>query len=132
MKKILVAIAMSAFLTMSNAVWSHHAAEGIVSADIWLMVDGLLEDADSPHLDMDFTTMDTTSLVTSVTIPTEDVDDFVDAVYEGLDEMAGGAENVDVFTTDFDDGTTEVAIYEPIGSGQSQDVPEVPANDNPM
>jgi hypothetical protein len=40
------------FVVFVAPVWAHHAAEGIVSDEIWLMIDQNLEDAESPHLDM--------------------------------------------------------------------------------
>ncbi|HEY5775837.1 MAG TPA: hypothetical protein VIS57_07120 [Xanthomonadales bacterium] len=80
--------------------WSHHAAEGIVSDDIWQMIDGLLEEADSPHLSIDFDDVmdsmgvvtaagggeycagnndcgDRLLLVTSIVVPTIYVDDYM-------------------------------------------------------
>ena len=80
--------------------WSHHAAQGIVSDDIWQMIDGLLEEADSPHLNIDFDdVMDSMAvaavpgggdncsgdvdcggrllLVTSVVVPTQFVEDYM-------------------------------------------------------
>lgn len=54
MKRFLVPGLMILGVLFAAPVWSHHAAEGIVSDDIWQMIDGLLEDADSPHLNIDF------------------------------------------------------------------------------
>lgn len=54
MKRFLIPGLMFLGLMVTAPVWSHHAAEGIVSDDIWQMIDGLLEDANSPHLNIDF------------------------------------------------------------------------------
>ena len=60
MKNLLAALLVSTAFLFSTNSFSHHAAEGIVSDDIWQMVDDLLEAADSPHLDMEFTLLSNT------------------------------------------------------------------------
>lgn len=54
MKRLMVVIAVFFTMFFVAPAWSHHPAEGIVSDDIWQMVDDLLTDADSPHLYIDF------------------------------------------------------------------------------
>jgi len=100
MKRFLIPGLLFLGVLFSAPAWSHHAAEGIVSDDIWQMIDGLLEDADSPHLSIDFDdVMDSMAvaaapggsgdcsgnndcsgrlfLVTSIVVPTEYVDDYM-------------------------------------------------------
>lgn len=54
MKQLLILSLILLGMLFIAPAWSHHAAEGIVSDDIWQMVDDLLEEADSPHLTIDF------------------------------------------------------------------------------
>lgn len=42
------------FIVFVAPAWAHHAAEGIVSDEIWQMIDDRLEEAESPHLNIDF------------------------------------------------------------------------------
>jgi hypothetical protein len=42
------------FIVFVAPLWAHHAAEGIVSDEIWAMIDDNLVAVDSPHLDLDF------------------------------------------------------------------------------
>ncbi len=56
MKKALQATVIAALFTSVSA-FAHHPAEAIIDADIWAMIDQNLEDADSPHLDMDMDDM---------------------------------------------------------------------------
>lgn len=50
MKKLIIIIAMCFVAMLPVSVWSHPASEGKVSDEIWLMVDQLLVEANSPHL----------------------------------------------------------------------------------
>lgn len=52
MKRIIQGMAILGVMT-TTALWAHHAAEGIISDDIWQMIDDNLTEADSPHLDFD-------------------------------------------------------------------------------
>lgn len=54
MKRLMILTLIFLGILFVAPAWSHHPAEGIVSDDIWQMIDGLLEDADSPHLYIDF------------------------------------------------------------------------------
>ena len=133
--------------------FSHHPAQGIVSDDIWQMIDGLHEDADSPHLSIDFDdVMDSMGvaevpgagndcsgnddcggrmlLVTSFVVPTQYVDEYLIYVDFAVADAnrapsgntsSGTAYTLEVAVEDLDDGLTEIALYEPIGSGESQD-----------
>ena len=132
---------------------AHHPAQGIVSDDIRQMVDGLLEDADSPHLTMDFDdVMDSMGiasvpgggsdcsgdidcggrllLVTSIVVPTVYVEDYLIYIDFAVADSnrapsgnvsSGTALILDVVTEDLEGDLTEISLYEPIGSGESQD-----------
>ncbi len=56
MKKAIQIAALTSLLTSFSA-FAHHPAEAIIDAETWEMIDQNLEDADSPHLDLDFTAM---------------------------------------------------------------------------
>lgn len=60
MKKALQAAVIASLLTSLSA-FAHHPAEAIIDADTWAMIDQNLEDADSPHLDMDMDDMGSAS-----------------------------------------------------------------------
>jgi hypothetical protein len=55
MKKIVKAAVVASLLTSFSA-FAHHPAETIIDPDIWVMIDENMEEADSPHLDLDFST----------------------------------------------------------------------------
>ena len=79
MRKILAPLALLAFVAFSGAASAHHAAEGIVSDDIWEMIDDLLVSAGSPHLDLDFTMMGG-AVMTTVEVDASMVPDVLAAV----------------------------------------------------
>lgn len=60
MKKAIQAAVIASLLTSLSA-FAHHPAEAIIDADTWAMIDQNLEDADSPHLDLDFDDMGSAS-----------------------------------------------------------------------
>ncbi len=124
MKNFLMGSAILCAVFFAIPVWSHHAAEGIVTDEIWQMVDELLGDADSPHLNLDFDDMGMPLLVTSFEVYTEDVDYYVSAVTVGLDDLQRGESTIFMVTEEIEAGVTEIRIYEPIGSGRSQAIPE--------
>jgi len=103
MKRFLISGLMFLGIMFAAPVWAHHAAEGIVSDDIWQMIDGLLEAANSPHLNIDFDAiMDSMAvgtapggsdncngdedcsgrmfLVTSIEVPTVYVDEYMEYI----------------------------------------------------
>lgn len=153
MKRLMILSLIFLGILYVAPVWSHHPAEGIVSDDIWQMVDGLLEDANSPHLTLDFDdVMDSMGiaevpgagndcsgstdcggrllLVTSIVVPTAYVDEYLiyidfavaDSNRVPLGQTSSGTAYVlDVAIEDLENGLTEIALYEPVGSGQSQD-----------
>lgn len=60
MKKAIQAAVIASLFTAVSA-FAHHPAEDIIDADTWAMIDQNLEDADSPHLDLDFDDMGSAS-----------------------------------------------------------------------
>lgn len=60
MKKVIQAAVIASVLTSLSA-FAHHPAEAIIDADTWAMIDQNLQEADSPHLDLDFDTMGSAS-----------------------------------------------------------------------
>ena len=125
MKKL---IAASALLAMSASlpVYAHHGASGIISDELWADIDNIL--SDTPHnevleLRLDDTTMGRTSVVTTVNVDDENVDDALSDIYSALGELSNGASTFLVEPVSNGDGTTDINIYEPIGSGRSQTVP---------
>ncbi|MDX2428492.1 MAG: hypothetical protein QNK22_07350 [Xanthomonadales bacterium] len=152
MKRLMILSLMFLGILCVAPAWSHHPAEGIVSDDIWQMVDGLLEDADSPHLTLDFDdVMDSMGvanvpgggedcsgntdcggrmlLVTSIVVPTDYADDYliyVDFAVADTNRAPSGKTDsgtaliMEVVVEDLEGGLTEISLYEPIGSGQSQ------------
>ena len=138
MKRLMIVSLISLAMLFIAPAWSHHPAEGIVSDEIWQMVDDLLVEADSPHLDLVFDDMGQPLLVTSIVVENEDVDAFMADINEGIDEIISSEntremnsvpsdqstrENnrnsaVSIVPEDLGDGTTQISIYEPIGSGQ--------------
>lgn len=158
MKRLMILSLVLLGIVFIAPAWSHHPAQGIVSDDIWQMIDGLLEEADSPHLTLDFDdVMDSMGvanvpgggdncsgntdcggrmlLVTSIVVPTIYADEYliyVDFAVADSNNRApsgntssGTALIMEVAVEDLEDGLTEISLYEPIGSGQSQ-VDEVP------
>jgi hypothetical protein len=132
---------------LAGPAWSHHAAEGIVSDEIWQMIDDNLQAVDSPHLDIDFTDiMGSMSvfdagdgdlyLMTSVPAYPLDVDDCELALLEA-EELAAqallDANQIPSGNTDSGNASVawfevvkltnceiEILLFEPIGSGNSQ------------
>lgn len=136
-------IALFALLFLAP-VWSHHPAEGIISDDVWLMIDENLQDADSPHLNIDFDNVvgsmrvsedsdrGSVFLITSAIVPIEDLDEYVVVIEEvlaGMDEVGqapsglsnnGNANTLSYEVVDLEDGFAEILLYEPIGAVKSQ------------
>jgi hypothetical protein len=145
--KITGFIALLAVLYMAPAV-SHHAAEGIISDDVWDVINDNLELVDSPHLNIDFDDVmgsmrvsedsdrGSLFLVTSATVLMEDVDDYVaqveiaiDAVLAAMGEAgmappglsgSGNANTLSYEVIDLEDGYAEIVLFEPIGAVNSQ------------
>ena len=145
-RKILWCVALLAILFISPT-WAHHPAEGIISDDIWQMIDANLEEVDSPHLYIDFDdVMDSMRvsedsdrgslfLVTSIKVFDEDVADYVYYIDLTLVEMAemgeippglvnsGNSNTLDYQVIDDPDSEySYIEFYEPIGAVNSQSV----------
>ena len=163
MKRIMLVMTLLGVVFSAN-LWAHHAAEGIVSDEVWNQIDDNLEAASSPHLDIDFddpgclnnlydcmgtdleTIDDSLYMVTTVEvyfltpgdlaysetiIDTYFEEAFVESVEE-INQIPSGALSDDTARVFYvtvayvdvdDDDDYEYAIidlYEPIGSGQSQ------------
>ena len=113
MNKLLAAIFLfSGFLYSANSS-AHHMAEGIVSDDIWQMVDDLLEAVDSPHLDLDFSLMDN-AIITTMEVDTA----MVNEVIAAIETLNNG--RLLVSTTTSEPDLTLITIVETIGQGESQ------------
>ena len=140
MKRLIIAglIPLGMFFTVQ--VWAHHAAEGIVSDEIWETVDAVLSDTPHGSLDLDaiqasMVVSDTpgyTSMESSLVVDTVDAD-VVTAAIMGVVVTTNGipsgnttsetADLLEVVAVDNGDGTTTIFIFEPIGMGNSQVVP---------
>jgi hypothetical protein len=132
---------LALFFTVFVApVWAHHAAEGIISYDVWNMIDENLEATESPHLDIDFEDImgsmrissdpDSNSmlLITSIEGTETEILDYADELVNVLadpDEnsnVPSGADSNGNFgslswgTMELDDGTWVLFLIEPIGA----------------
>lgn len=113
MKNLLAALLVVTAFSFSANSHAHHMAEGIISDDLWQMIDDMLEAADSPHLDLDFTLMGS-AIVTTMEVDTSMVNDII-AVIETLNN---GRLLVSTTTTDTD--LTLITVVETMGQGESQ------------
>ena len=118
MKRIIEGFAfLISLLLIATPVMAHHAAEGIVSDDIWQAIDDNLTDANSPHQDMELdldSMMTDDVLVSTMRVPNEAVGETLAIIEE---EANGG---VTVSTTPVGNNFTVITITETIGAGQSQ------------
>ena len=151
MKRLLILTLMFLGAIFTAQVWSHHPAEGIVSDDIWQMVNDNLEAADSPHLTIDLSdimdSMGTANvpsgsndcsgdadcggrvlLVTSIVVEASDFQTYMDAIEDVIiNRLPAGnitsdqALALDVVTEVLSDGRIMISVFEPVGSGESQD-----------
>ena len=129
---------------LAGSVWAHHMAEGIISDEIWQMIDENLQEADSPHLNIDFDDVMGSMrvaedddgdlyLVSGIVVYPEEVEEYLPFIEAALDEantMPSGTTRSGSAAVGFievnarDDGYSEILLYEPIGNGNSQ-VPPV-------
>jgi len=106
---------------LAAPVAAHHAAEGIISEDLYDQIEESLEG--TPHLDMDLSVVGTDTdmmVVTTITVPTESVDEVVEII---ADEMTGSGSMVESsidITLDVDGDMSTVTVFEDIGAGESQ------------
>ena len=131
-------------LLLAGPIWAHHAAEGIVSDDIWQMIDDNLEEVDSPHLNIDFDDVMNSMrvgegpdlrpyLVTSIVVYPDEVDMYLDEMYLVLEEFntspsgtttSATASTLFVEVIDLENGFFEIQLWEPVGSGTP--IPDTP------
>jgi hypothetical protein len=119
MRKHLALIATLIPFFVAAPVSAHHMAEGIVADDIYAMIDENL--ADSPHLDLDLTTIGTMTIV-SVTVDDDDVAMVLDSISDALEGQGTQVESsldVEISAPDADDLVT-ITIIERMGQGESQ------------
>jgi hypothetical protein len=135
-------------LALAGPVLSHHAAEGIVSDDIWQMIDSNLTLVDSPHLTIDFDDVmgsmrvgesqgdGSLFLISSITVRVEDVEDYMAVVEDVMNQIlenpadesripagileSGKSHTLDWLLVDLGDGLVEIVLREPIGGFSSQ------------
>ena len=124
MKKLSVFVAILFTTLLTAPVWSHHAAEGIISDELWAMIDDMLVDAETPHLDLILDDMGQSVLVISIEVEDEEVDDVLSAIGEAMVDLDRGSSTISIDIVPVADGVTEINIYEPIGSGMSQTIPD--------
>lgn len=113
MKNFLAALFLLTAFSFSANSYAHHAAEGIISDDLWQMIDDMLEAADSPHLDLDFTLMDS-AIVTTMEVDTS----MVNYVIAAIETLNNG--RLMVSTTTIDTDLTLITVVETVGQGESQ------------
>lgn len=136
---LLVCLAIVAVLIVTPA-WSHHMAEGVISADVWEAVDAVL--SQTPHGDLDLQAISDSmnvsmdmgypALMSTLEVDSMDADSiggFIETVVTTFNTFpsgntnGGNADRLVITYVDTTYGTTLISIYEPIGMGNSQDVP---------
>lgn len=149
MKRLVMLSLMFLGIFFVAPVWSHHMAEGIVSDEVWLRVDEQLESSNSLHninmesvLDSMVMEIDPNGnevLASEYTVLTEDVDEYMEAFDIVMDQMESEMQRIPsgdrnsedtaslkailvvIPVTQIDPDWTTIYVYEPIGSGESQD-----------
>lgn len=127
MKKLLgLSVAAAAcFLTLPAT--AHHMAEGIVSDEIYEMIDENL--VDLPHLDLDLSTIGSghqTMRVVTVTVEEEDVAEVLEIIGDALPGSLTGfgyqrESSIDVYISAPDEEElVTIIVRENIGQGESQ------------
>jgi hypothetical protein len=144
MKIIITHIAAAAALFLAIPALSHHMAEGIVTDELYLMIEENLILVDSPHLDADLSTIGTESDMTRVLTVTvtsgyeaEVIQEYADLMGEAArqstqqslvdrgaltstQESSYSIEISEPFTTPSGEELVTVTIEEDIGQGESQ------------
>ncbi|MES9943880.1 MAG: hypothetical protein ABW080_02860 [Candidatus Thiodiazotropha sp.] len=113
MKSLLAAIILCIVSIFTVNTYAHHMAEGIISDELWQMIDDMLVDADSPHLDLDFAMMDGV-IITIVEVDSSLVPDILGII--------GTLNNgrLMISSQEVEAGLTRLLIVEPVGTGNSQ------------
>ena len=123
MKSVLAAVAAIVAVCFVSPAGAHHAAEGMVADDIYMMIsDNLIG---TPHLDVDLATIgagaDTMAVIT-VTVPASEVDAvlvIVGALLEGEGTQISSPLEIRIYP-EGGDGLVTLMIMENIGHGESQ------------
>ena len=118
----IAAIVFAASIALPAA--AHHAAEGILSDEIYDAIEANLEDADSPHLDLTSEDLMGGMMIT-VTVDEGDVDLVLEGISDGLTgsgEMRESSVDVTISPED-SDGLVTITIIEYFGQGESQTNP---------
>lgn len=145
--RVLLGVAFVGVLLTASA-WAHHAAEGIISDELWSEINDRLDATDSPHLVVfdemmvmssdDQTGGGSMFLVSTMTIDDDDCDDYLDAIEEIFEDEElewlheptddGASTNLPVLYIEDDeaciceDDECEISFWEHIGSsGWSDD-----------
>ena len=123
MKSVLAAVAAIVAVCSVSPADAHHAAEGMVADDIYLMIsDNLIG---TPHLDLDLTTIGAgadTMAVVSDTVPASKLDTVLAIVAESLEgEGTRVSSPLEIrIYPEGGDGLITLVIMESIGQGESQ------------
>lgn len=144
MKTLLVSGITALTLVVGMPAWCHHAAEGIVTDEIWLMVDENLEGSGHDivfediwaSMDVDDSGNGQISLTSEVEVWDVAVDLYLDAIYDAINDISripsgtrsSGMPVVEV--VDIDGPTSVITLWEPLGSGDSQEMPPMPGERN--
>ena len=136
--KMLLAVAATVFcLSVAIPASAHHMAEGIVSVDVYEMIEENLEG--SPHLELDLTSIGSMAIMT-VEVMEEDVPEVLDSIGDaltGTSTFAGASGEGDTsrerstslevdISLPTEEGLVTITILEKIGQGASQVVPDMP------
>lgn len=116
MKRPLAIIAMLIPFFVAAPVSAHHPADGIVTDDIYEMIEDSLLESDSPHLDMDL------DLTVTMTVDEDDVSTVLNAIADALPGQGRQVESsIDVNISGPDsDGVVTITITENLGQGDIQ------------
>ena len=130
MTKLLTAVLTAVPFIVAGPAFAHHMAEGVVSDDIYVAIEENL--ADSPHLELDLSTVGTASdmmAITTVTVAEGDNDlDGVDDVAEVLasisDARRGQGSQVESsmsiqISEPTEEGLVTIVVQENFGQGES-------------
>ena len=121
------------------SAWRPLAAQGIVSDEIWQLVDSLLQDADSPQLNIDLHEVmgrmsimadgdGNLCLMTSIVVYPQEVDAYAAAIEEALaisnQFVSGNIRSGTVAIAEYeivvlDKNLVEILLYESLGTGRS-------------
>jgi hypothetical protein len=140
MKTILAVVAVTFCLFVAVPASAHHAAEGIVSEEIYAMIEENL--AGTPHLDMTLDDLGT-MMVVQITVPVSLVDDVIASVAAVLQNIQPDVEAGENFSSgqggpgslsielrypdpDDPDGLVTIEIIENVGQYLSQVPAETP------